>query len=98
MNEIMILSQKEINEFVANNSPWVFSEDSLQASFEFADFEDAMRVVNLVAGEAKKLDHHPFWSNEYNKLAFVLSTHDSGDKVTEKDILLAKEISRLITA
>jgi len=98
MNEINNISGNKIKEFVDHNPPWIFQNDTLQASFEFADFEDVMKVVNQVAEKAEEFAHHPFWSNEYNKLAFVLSTHDAGDKVTEKDIQLAREISQIITS
>jgi len=96
MNKKANLSEDIINEFVSSNPPWVFRENSLEASFEFADFEDAMRVVNLVAEKAGELNHHPFWSNEYNKLAFVLSTHDEGNIVTQLDLDLAQAISKII--
>ena len=96
MTDNNILITDEINEFVSQNPPWVFRENTLEASFEFADVVDAMRVVNLVAGEAEQMQHHPFWSNEYNRLAFVLSTHDAGDVVTKKDLDLAMAISKII--
>jgi 4a-hydroxytetrahydrobiopterin dehydratase len=92
------VSTEEINKFTAAYPLWVFVEDSLQASFEFVDFEDTVRVINLVAGKASELNHHPFWSNEYNKLAFILSTHDAADKVTCKDLELALAIQEIVTS
>jgi len=98
MNKTDVLSEVVVEQFVSENPPWLFRDNKLEASFEFADFEDAMKVVNEVAGKAEELQHHPFWSNEYNKLAFSLCTHDVGDKVTEKDLELAKAISGIVSA
>jgi 4a-hydroxytetrahydrobiopterin dehydratase len=49
-----------------------------------------------VALIAEKMDHHPTWTNTYNKVKIELSTHDAGDIVTDKDHTLAKEIDQLI--
>ena len=51
--------------------------------------------MTKVAIVAEKMNHHPNWSNVYNKVSFELNTHDAGDKVTEKDHQLAKEIDKL---
>ena len=88
--------QQQIETFINNNPAWKLQDNSLQANYEFADFEDAMRVVNAVAQVAEEQQHHPFWSNEYNKLGFILSTHDAGDVVTEKDLKLAEAIAVIV--
>jgi 4a-hydroxytetrahydrobiopterin dehydratase len=85
-----------IDAFIASNPTWKYQDNTLIANYEFADFQDAMKVVNEVARVAKEQQHHPFWSNEYNKLGFVLSTHDAGGKVTEKDMALAEAIVAVV--
>ena len=52
--------------------------------------------MTRVALEAEKMDHHPDWSNVYNKVEISLSTHSAGDIVTEKDRKLAKKIDGLL--
>jgi 4a-hydroxytetrahydrobiopterin dehydratase len=51
--------------------------------------------MTRVAIEAEKMNHHPLWTNVYNKVELWLSTHDAGDIVTEKDRKLADKIDKL---
>ena len=71
---------------------WTETENKLHRKFEFPDFSAAFAFITRVAIAAEKADHHPLWSNEYNKVEIWLSTHDAGDIVTEKDKKLAKVI------
>ena len=52
--------------------------------------------MTRVAIEAEKMDHHPLWTNVYNKVEIWLNTHDAGDIVTEKDYALSKKIDGLL--
>lgn len=63
--------------------------DAITKSFRFADFNAAFGFMARVALVAEKMDHHPEWSNVYNKVDVVLTTHDAGG-VTEKDVALAR--------
>ena len=65
--------------------------DAIQKSFKFADFNQAWGFMTRVALAAEKADHHPEWSNVYNRVEILLSTHDAGG-LSEKDIALAKVI------
>lgn len=67
---------------------------AIHKSFKFADFNEAWGFMTRVAMAAEKADHHPEWSNVYNKVEITLSTHDAGG-VTDKDIALAKFIDGL---
>ncbi len=69
----------------------VQGRDAIRKSFTFADFSAAWGFMTRVALAAEKADHHPEWSNVYNKVEIVLSTHDDGG-VSEKDIALARFI------
>lgn len=60
------------------------------------DFSAAMGLMVRVALEAEKADHHPEWSNVYNKLEIWLTTHDAGGDVSERDVKLAKIIDALV--
>ncbi len=75
---------------------WKEHDDKLVRKFEFADFSEAFGFMTRVALEAEKMQHHPDWSNVYNKLEIKLSSHDAGDKVTDKDRKLAKKINGLL--
>jgi 4a-hydroxytetrahydrobiopterin dehydratase len=62
---------------------------ALCASFEFTDFTTAWAFMTQVALVAEKMDHHPEWSNVYNRVEIKLTTHDAGNTITEKDRKLA---------
>ncbi|MEO6948271.1 MAG: 4a-hydroxytetrahydrobiopterin dehydratase [Ginsengibacter sp.] len=74
---------------------WNEANNKLHKKFEFKDFSEAFSFMTRVALAAEKMDHHPKWTNEYNKLEIWLSSHDAGDIVTEKDKKLAKIIDEM---
>ena len=63
--------------------------EAIAKSFKFADFNAAFAFMTQVALSASRLDHHPEWSNVYNKVDVVLTTHDAGG-VTANDVELAR--------
>ena len=71
---------------------WIEKNDCLVREFEFKNFSEAFAFMTRVALAAEKMNHHPDWSNSWNRVAISLFSHDSGKKVTEKDHLLAKKI------
>lgn len=66
----------------------------LQRRFVFADFRDAFAFMARVALEAERLDHHPEWSNVWNRVTIDLTTHDSGG-ITAKDVELAAKLEQI---
>lgn len=75
---------------------WKEEDNSLQKTFEFKDFSEAFAFMTRVAILAEKANHHPWWSNVYNKVEIKLNTHSAGNIVTEKDRKLAREIDSLL--
>jgi 4a-hydroxytetrahydrobiopterin dehydratase len=73
---------------------WKEQDNKLYQKFEFADFSEAFAFMTRVAIAAEKMNHHPTWSNTYNKVEVWLSTHDAGDTITEKDRKLAASIDQ----
>jgi 4a-hydroxytetrahydrobiopterin dehydratase len=74
---------------------WKEEKNSLHKKFEFENFSEAFAFMTRVALAAEKMDHHPKWTNEYNKVEIWLSSHDAGDIVTDKDQKLSKIIDKL---
>jgi 4a-hydroxytetrahydrobiopterin dehydratase len=76
---------------------WALAKDkkSITQSFKFKDFAEAFSFMTHVALLAEKADHHPDWSNSYNKVDITLSSHDAGG-LTQKDITLAEAISHFV--
>lgn len=75
---------------------WTEKNDELIREFVFDDFINAWAFMSKVAIVAEKMNHHPNWTNVYNKVTIRLSTHDAGDKVTDLDRELAKKIDQLL--
>jgi 4a-hydroxytetrahydrobiopterin dehydratase len=75
---------------------WTESNNKLKKAFKFRDFPEAFAFMTRVAMAAEKMDHHPYWTNLYNKVEIELSTHDAGDVVTQKDHKLAAIIDSLV--
>jgi 4a-hydroxytetrahydrobiopterin dehydratase len=68
--------------------------DALTRSFTFADFTEAFGFMTKIALQAEKMDHHPEWSNVYNRVEITLTTHDCKG-LSARDVALAKAIDRL---
>lgn len=70
--------------------------DAIRRSFRFEDFVEAFGFMGKVALLAERADHHPQWSNVYNRVEILLTTHDA-DGLSARDVALAKAIDRLVT-
>ena len=77
---------------------WKQVKDTLVAELVFKNFVDAFAFMTDVAALAEKHDHHPEWSNVYNRVTIRLTTHDADNQVTDKDRKLAEAIEALASA
>ncbi|MDH5472830.1 MAG: 4a-hydroxytetrahydrobiopterin dehydratase [Gammaproteobacteria bacterium] len=84
----------EINKFVKNNHHWIFKNNRLHREFSFKDFEQAFSFMSQVAILAEKHNHHPEWSNIYNKVTINLTTHEANG-ISERDFQLASLIDQI---
>lgn len=75
---------------------WEYQDNAIHTAFEFSNFKEAFTIMTRIAFEAEQVQHHPDWSNVYNRLHISLSTHDAGG-VTEKDFNLAHTINELVS-
>lgn len=76
---------------------WQEKDNRLHRNFEFKNFSAAFAFMTQVAILAEKQNHHPYWTNVWNKVDIYLNTHDAGNIVTEKDHKLAAAIDALLT-
>ena len=74
---------------------WSVVDGKLHRELEFHDFVEAFGFMAMVAVLAEKADHHPDWSNSYNKVVLDLTSHDKGE-VTDRDHALAKAINKAL--
>ena len=71
---------------------WTEKDNQLYRKFKFKNFVEAFGFMTSVALEAERMNHHPLWTNVYNKVEIWLYTHDAGNTVTERDRKLAAKI------
>jgi 4a-hydroxytetrahydrobiopterin dehydratase len=90
-----LLSLTDIQQALGALPGWTYDREALTKAFKFGGFREALSFMVRVGFEAEALDHHPDWSNVYNRVVIRLSTHDAGNQVTEKDVELARRIQKI---
>ncbi len=89
------LSPQAINEQLAQLDGWSLHDGKLQRQFVFRHFVEAFGFMSQVALLAEAMDHHPEWSNVYNRVKIELTTHDAGG-ITDRDFTLAGRINGVL--
>ncbi len=91
------LTDAERARLAADLPEWrmVEGRDAIARSFRFKDFTEAWGFMSRVALLAEKHDHHPEWSNVWNRVEILLTTHDAGG-LSERDLALARAIDALL--
>ena len=88
------LSKQEIAVGLRKLDGWTMVKGNLHRMLEFKDFKQAFGFMKRVALVADRMDHHPDWSNAYNKVTVDLSTHSAGG-LTKNDFELAGKIQKI---
>jgi 4a-hydroxytetrahydrobiopterin dehydratase len=91
------LTRKEVSAKLAKLKGWKIKSGNLHRVFEFADFVHAFAFMTAVALDAQAMNHHPDWSNSWNKVTIDLVTHSAGG-LTTNDFDLATKIQKLFAA
>ncbi|MBX9898801.1 MAG: 4a-hydroxytetrahydrobiopterin dehydratase [Qipengyuania sp.] len=91
------LSEEERETWLAALPGWSLAREgkAIERKFEFADFSEAFAFMVRVALLAEKRDHHPEWSNVYNRVEIELTTHDAGG-LSLRDVEMAQAIDALV--
>lgn len=77
---------------------WKEVNQTLEKTFEFATFEDAMHFMQAASPFISAMNHHPTWINTYNRIQVKLTTHDAGNTITHYDRELAKVLDEVYAA
>lgn len=93
--QIEKLSPAEIEHKLAELADWGMNQDKLHRHFVFRNFIEAFGFMSQVALLAETMNHHPEWSNVYNRVEIYLTTHDA-DGISERDFTLASQINSLL--
>lgn len=89
------LDKNEVEGALRELPRWRCNEQQrLEREFMFKTFPEAFSFMTRVALEAEKMNHHPDWSNSYNRVKIELATHDAGG-ITERDLELAHKIDKI---
>jgi 4a-hydroxytetrahydrobiopterin dehydratase len=88
------LSEEEIQNELANLKNWDVVDGKLYVEYKFKDFHQAFEFMTELSKTINKFDHHPDWTNSYNRVFINLVTHSAGG-ITELDIKLAKAAKQL---
>ena len=91
----MIYSEVQITDALTALPNWELKSKCLVTEITFKSFTQAFAFMTRVAFEAERIQHHPNWTNVYNKVTIDLTTHDKGG-ITEKDIELATLINKIL--
>ena len=91
------LSPEVLTESMRSLPGWTTDGTFLRRALVFTDFDVAWAFMNQVADVARAMDHHPNWSNVYNRVDIALQTHDAGG-ITETDLVFARSLNRLLEA
>lgn len=92
------LSDQERSKFFNDFPTWtpLKDRDGAQATFTFADFNEAFGFMTRIALKADQMDHHPEWFNVYNRVEITLTTHDA-DGLSQRDVAMAAFINTVLT-
>ena len=93
--QIEQLSPEIIAQKLAGKAGWSLRQGKLYRLFVFEDFSEAFGFMSRVALLAESMNHHPEWSNIYNRVEIQLVTHDAGG-ISERDFKLAEQIDKLL--
>ncbi len=89
------LTPSEITAALATLPGWELRDGALAKDFTFGSFREALSFMVRAGFEADAMDHHPDWTNVYNRVAVRLNTHDAGGRVTAKDVELARRLQQI---
>lgn len=89
------LNREQIAQALAGLPGWCWENEALAKTFTFGSFREALSFMVRAGFEAEALNHHPEWTNVYQRVAIRLTTHDAGNRVTAKDVALAARLQAI---
>ncbi|MEK0438315.1 MAG: hypothetical protein RL444_1915 [Verrucomicrobiota bacterium] len=92
-----VLSSEQIQAGLAGLPGWQLEGSKLLRAYRFKDFKAALVFINQAGAIAEQQGHHPEIHNVWNQVTLRLCTHDAGDRITEKDLTLARALQSLST-
>jgi len=92
----MFHMEQEIELLLKNDKNWIQAENTLVGNWKVADFAKLRGLIGELCDLADDLNHHPTVTYGYNTLRVETTTHDAGNTITDKDVELAKRVSKLV--
>ncbi len=88
------LNEQDLASAIQRLPGWSLQNQKLHRDYKFADFAHAFGFMATAAVLVEKMNHHPEWSNVYNRVSIDLTTHDAGG-ITQKDLQLAEVLEKI---
>ncbi len=92
MNKPKVLTEEEIKSALNDLSGWTYRDNKISKEFKFSDYVGSLSFINRMVAYFQEMDHHPDTHIFYSTVKFELTRFDSGEKVTDRDIEVAKKI------
>ena len=89
------LTMSQIENQISTLSGWIVQDDKLHKQYQFDSFIEAFGFMSSVALIAESMNHHPEWSNVYNRVIIDLTTHDSGG-ISDLDFEFAERVDKIV--
>ena len=89
------LAAQQLRAALAELPGWEADGDTITKTYTFSNFRDAIAFIVRIAFAAEAANHHPELWNVYSRVRVTLATHDAGNRVTTKDVALAREVEHL---
>ena len=89
------LSEQQVRAALVELPGWEHAGEAVTKTYTFAHFREAVSFMVRIAFSAEAANHHPELWNVYNRVRVTLATHDAGNRVTAKDVALAREIEQI---
>lgn len=90
------LTSSEIDLAINELPEWTLEEDRITRELKFASFRQSISFLVRLSFEAEELNHHPEIYSVYNRMVLALTTHDAGNKISKRDVLLAHKINEIL--
>ena len=91
------MTSTQIEAELKNVPEWALKDNKLHRELKFKNFKQAFGFMTQVAMQAECMNHHPEWSNVYNRVSLDLTTHEAGG-ISERDFALAKKIDEILSS
>lgn len=90
------IEEAELREWLAAHPRWREADGAIKGAFKFNDFKQAFGFLTQIAMISEKQNHHALIENMYDRVTLTLTTHDAGNRITQRDLKFADAVERVL--